>query len=111
MKRRTAFVTMSIVLGVLIVGLSVFQFVVKPQMIKGFIANAPRPVPAVAVAGAKTENWQARIAAIGTFRAIQGIDISPQVGGVVRSRCDSVLDCTYASMDSSAVAVSPATTQ
>ncbi len=85
MKRRTAFVTMSIVLGVLIVGLSVFQFVVKPQMIKGFIANAPRPVPAVAVADAKTENWQSRIAAIGTFRAVQGIDVSPQVGGVVRS--------------------------
>ena len=85
MKRKTAFVTVSIVLGVLIVGLSVFQFVVKPQMIKGFIANAPRPVPAVAVADAKTENWQGRIAAIGTFRAVQGIDISPQVGGVVRA--------------------------
>jgi membrane fusion protein (multidrug efflux system) len=85
MKRKTAFITVSVVLGVLIVGLSVFQFVVKPQMIKGFIANAPRPVPAVAVADAKTENWQARIAAIGTFRAIQGIDISPQVGGVVRA--------------------------
>ena len=83
MKRRTAFITVSIVLGVLIVGLSAFQFIVKPQMIKGFIANAPRPVPAVAVADAKTENWQARIAAIGTFRAVQGIDISPQVGGVV----------------------------
>jgi membrane fusion protein (multidrug efflux system) len=83
MKRRTAFITVSIVLGVLIVGLSVFQFIVKPQIIKGFIANAPRPVPAVAVADAKTENWQARIAAIGTFRAVQGIDISPQVGGVV----------------------------
>ena len=85
MKRRTAFVTVSIVLGVLIVGLSVFQFIVKPQIIKGFIANAPRPVPAVAVADASIENWQARIAAIGTFRAVQGIDISPQVGGVVRA--------------------------
>lgn len=85
MKRRTAFVTVSIVLGVLIVGLSVFQFIVKPQIIKGFIANAPRPVPAVAVADAKVENWQARIAAIGTFRAVQGIDVSPQVGGVVRT--------------------------
>jgi membrane fusion protein (multidrug efflux system) len=85
MKRRTAFVTVSIVLGVLIVGLSVFQFIVKPQIIKGFIANAPRPVPAVAVADASLENWQARIAAIGTFRAVQGIDISPQVGGVVRA--------------------------
>jgi membrane fusion protein (multidrug efflux system) len=85
MKRRTAFITVSVAISVLIIGLSVFQFIVKPQMIKGFIANAPRPVPAVAVADAKTENWQARLAAIGTFRAVQGIDISPQVGGVVRT--------------------------
>jgi len=85
MQRKTAFIAVSAGLAVLIVGLSVFQFIVKPQIIKGFIANAPRPVPAVAVADAKTENWQARIAAIGTFRAVQGIDISPQVGGVVRA--------------------------
>ena len=85
MQRKTAFIAVSGGLAVLIVGLSVFQFIVKPQIIKGFIANAPRPVPAVAVADAKVENWQARIAAIGTFRAVQGIDISPQVGGVVRA--------------------------
>ncbi len=85
MQRKTAFIAVSAGLAVLIVGLSVFQFIVKPQIIKGFIANAPRPVPAVVVSEAKTETWQARIAAIGTFRAVQGIDISPQVGGVVRT--------------------------
>lgn len=85
MKRTAAFVIVLLILAGLAGGLGYFQFVVKPQMIKGFIAAAPRPVPAVAVADSQTEKWQARIPAIGTFRAVQGIDISPQVGGVVRS--------------------------
>ncbi len=85
MKRAVALTIVFLVLAGLAGGLAFFQFSVKPQMIKGFIAAAPRPVPAVAVADVRTETWQARIAAIGTFRAVQGIDIAPQVGGVVRS--------------------------
>ncbi len=85
MKRNFALVLVLVSLAGLTGALAWFQFVVKPQMIKGFIAAAPRPVPAVAVAEAKLENWQSRISAIGTFRAVQGIDISPQVGGVVRT--------------------------
>lgn len=85
MKRAFAFLVVLVLLAGLAGGLAYFQFAVKPEMIKGFIAGMPRPVPAVAVAEAKQENWQSRIAAIGTFRAVQGIDISPQVGGVVRS--------------------------
>ncbi len=85
MKRTSAFVIVLVLLAGLAGGLAYFQFAVKPNMIKGFIAGAPRPVPAVAVADAKTETWQARISAIGTFRAVHGIDVSPQVGGVVRS--------------------------
>ena len=85
MKRKTALVTVSAGLAVVIVGLATFQFVAKPQIVKGIIAGMPRPVPAVAVAEARTETWQTRIAAIGTFRAVQGIDVSPQVGGVVRT--------------------------
>ena len=85
MKRKTALVTVSAGLAFVIVGLAIFQFVAKPQIVKGIIAGMPRPVPAVAVAEARTETWQTRIAAIGTFRAEQGIDVSPQVGGVVRT--------------------------
>ncbi len=85
MKRKTALVTVSAGLAFVIVGLAIFQFVAKPQIVKGIIAGMPRPVPAVAVAEARTETWQTRIAAIGTFRAVQGIDVSPQVGGVVRT--------------------------
>jgi RND family efflux transporter MFP subunit len=85
MKRNFALVLVIVALAGLTGALAWFQFAVKPQMIKGFIAAAPRPVPAVAIAEAKLENWQSRISAIGTFRAVQGIDVSPQVGGVVRA--------------------------
>jgi len=85
MKRNFALVLVLVALAGLTGALAWFQFAVKPQMIKGFIAAAPRPVPAVAIAEAKLENWQSRISAIGTFRAVQGIDVSPQVGGVVRA--------------------------
>ena len=66
-------------------GLGYFQFFVKPEMIKGFIAKAPPPVATVAVTEAKKEEWVERIPAVGTFRAVQGIDVAPQVEGVIRA--------------------------
>ncbi|MBX9739681.1 MAG: efflux RND transporter periplasmic adaptor subunit [Beijerinckiaceae bacterium] len=93
MKRAFAFLIVFLLLAGLAGGLAWFQFVQKPEMIRGFIAAAPQPLAAVAVAEAKTEEWQTRLPAIGTFRAVQGIDVSPQVGGVVRAiRFDSGQD-------------------
>ena len=66
-------------------GLGYFQFFVKPEMIKGFIAKAPPPVATVAVTEAKKEEWVERIQAVGTFRAVQGIELAPQIGGVIRA--------------------------
>ncbi|HEY8578427.1 MAG TPA: efflux RND transporter periplasmic adaptor subunit [Beijerinckiaceae bacterium] len=84
MKRAFAFLLVFLLLGGLVAGLAWFQFVQKPEMIRGFIAAAPQPVPSVAVAEARRETWDPRIPAIGTFRAVQGVDIAPQVGGVIR---------------------------
>ena len=66
-------------------GLGYFQFVFKPEMIKGFISKAPPPVATVAVTEAKKEDWIERIPAVGTFRAVQGIELAPQIGGVIRA--------------------------
>ena len=66
-------------------GLGYFQFFVKPEMIKGFIAKAPPPVATVAITEAKKEEWVERIPAVGTFRAVQGIELAPQIGGVIRA--------------------------
>ena len=48
------------------------------------ILGAPRPRETVAAEAARTEDWQPQIAGIGTLTAFQGIDITPQVGGVVK---------------------------
>jgi membrane fusion protein (multidrug efflux system) len=83
MRRFLAFTFVLILLIGLAGGLGYFQFIVKPAMIKGFISQAPRPVATVAATKAEQESWRPRLPAIGTFRAIRGIDIAPQVSGVI----------------------------
>jgi membrane fusion protein, multidrug efflux system len=85
MKRSIIFVAVLILLAALGGGLGYFHFVVKPGMIKRFILQAPPPPATVAVAAAEIETWTPRLPAIGTFRAVQEIDIAPQIGGAVVS--------------------------
>ena len=67
-------------------GLYYFQFYVKPGMVKGIIAAAFAPKPStVSVDAATVEQWPPKLSAIGSLRAVQGIDIAPQVAGVVRA--------------------------
>lgn len=83
MKRSITFISVFLILAGLCAGLGYFQFIVKPQMIKQFIAQMGRPPLTVAVAEAKAETWTPILPAIGSFRAVQGIDVAPQVGGAV----------------------------
>jgi membrane fusion protein (multidrug efflux system) len=85
MKRSIIFIAVLILLATLGGGLGYFHFVVKPGMIKRFILQAPPPPATVAVAVAEVETWVPRLPAIGTFRAVQEIDIAPQIGGAVVS--------------------------
>ena len=63
--------------------LAYFQFVYKPDMMKAFILASPPPPASVAMARPKVEVWKPRLPAIGTLRAVQEIDVAPQIGGVV----------------------------
>ena len=77
-------------LCLLVGGLSYFQFVLKPKAIHDIIGGMKPPPSAVVVAQAKTEQWVRRLPAIGTFKPVQGIDLAPQVGGIVKAiRFDS----------------------
>jgi len=82
-KRIIIFILVFIFLTALGGGLGYFQFVVKPQMIKTFIAQAAPPPATVAVSEAAADVWAPRLPAIGSFRAVQGIDVSPQIGGMI----------------------------
>jgi RND family efflux transporter MFP subunit len=83
-RRPVIFVLALVVIVVLVGGLSVFQFVLKPTIVKNAIGAAFAPKPtAVAVEEAKVEQWPPQLEAIGTVRAFQGIVVAPQVAGVV----------------------------
>ncbi len=85
MKRGLAFLAVFLVLGALIGGLSFFQFVFKPQMIKTIIGGTKPPVAGVVVAQAQSESWARQVPAVGSFKPYQGIDLAPQVGGIVEA--------------------------
>jgi membrane fusion protein (multidrug efflux system) len=84
MKRAFLFILVLLLFVGLAGGLGYFQYFVKPDMIRGFISQAPQPVNAVAAAHAESAKWTPLLPAIGTFRAVQGVEVAPQVGGVVR---------------------------
>ncbi|HET6377988.1 MAG TPA: efflux RND transporter periplasmic adaptor subunit [Methylocella sp.] len=83
MKRSIVFLSVLILMAVLTGGLWHFQFAVKPGMIKQLILQSAPPAPTVAAAQAVIETWIPRLPAIGTFRALQEIDIAPQIGGAI----------------------------
>lgn len=83
-RRPIVFVLVFLVLAGFGGGLYYFQFFIKPNMVKGFIAAAFAPKPSmVSAEPAKVEKWMPQLPAIGTLRAFQGIDVAPQVAGVV----------------------------
>ncbi|HTJ02822.1 MAG TPA: efflux RND transporter periplasmic adaptor subunit [Methylovirgula sp.] len=83
MRRVFLFAVVFLLLAGLIGGLSYVQFTFKPQMLKTIIGKMAPPPASVAVTEAKTETWSPRIPAIGSFRAVKGVDLAPQVGGSI----------------------------
>jgi RND family efflux transporter MFP subunit len=83
-RRPVVFLLVLVVIVAVVGGLSYFQFVLKPTIVKNAISAAFAPKPtAVAVEAAKVEQWPPQLSAIGTMRAFQGIVVAPQVAGVV----------------------------
>jgi RND family efflux transporter MFP subunit len=83
-RRPIVFVLVLALLAALTGGLAYFQFVIKPDLVKGLITAsfAPKPTTVTAEA-AKLENWPPELTAIGTLRAYQGVAIAPQAAGDV----------------------------
>ncbi|MCP1336364.1 efflux RND transporter periplasmic adaptor subunit [Futiania mangrovi] len=84
MKRALALIIVGLLIVAAIGGAAYFHYVKKPEIIQGFVSSMQPPAPAVTAAEARTVTWTPRIPAIGTFRANQGIEVAPQVGGVIR---------------------------
>lgn len=88
-KSRTAslilrMVVMLIVIGVILGGIFGFQ-AFKSQMIAQAIAARSNPAQTVSTTKATTSDWQERLEAVGSFRALNGADLSSEVSGIVES--------------------------
>ena len=84
MIRRILYLLLvTVLLGGLAGAIAYYAFDFKPKMLATVIMGAPRPPETISAEAARTESWQPQISGIGTVTAFQGIDVTPQVGGVV----------------------------
>lgn len=79
------FIIVGILLAVVFGGLAVFQYVIKPQLIRDFVAGMKPPPVTISAVTAKDAAWQPTLSSIGTMAATRGVSVSPQVGGRVQS--------------------------
>ena len=84
MRRIIYFLLVTVLLGGLARRHRLVVVLCLPSFIAESIQSAPPPVQTVSAEEAKAESWQPEIAGIGTLTASEGIDIAPQVGGVVK---------------------------
>lgn len=81
--RKFVFGLVFLLLAALIGGAWFFHFRLKPEMARVAISAMKPPPAGVAVVAARSEDWEPHVAAIGTFKAVPGIDVASQVSGVV----------------------------
>lgn len=76
-----------LIVGILVAlflgGVAYFNLVFKPAMIADFIGKMVPPPATVTAEKAEVEKWVDRVHSIGTLIAIEGVDVSPQLGGMV----------------------------
>ncbi|MGF6231792.1 membrane fusion protein (multidrug efflux system) [Inquilinus ginsengisoli] len=88
-KSRTAslilrMVVMLIVIGVILGGIFGFQ-AFKSRMIAQAIAARSNPAQTVSTITAASSDWQERLEAVGSFRAVNGAALSSEVAGIVEA--------------------------
>ena len=83
-RRIFYFLLVTVLLGGLAGGIAWYAFEFKPKMLATIILGSPRPPETVSAEAVRMDDWQPQVAGIGTLTAVDGINITPQVGGVVK---------------------------
>jgi membrane fusion protein, multidrug efflux system len=83
-RRIFYFILVTAILGGLAGGIAFYAFDFKPKFLAKVILGAPKPPETISAEAARTDSWQPQISAIGTLAALDGIDVTPQVGGVIK---------------------------
>jgi membrane fusion protein, multidrug efflux system len=82
MKKRMTI--MLVAVGLLLGGVIGFNFF-KGYMIQKYMASAPVPPVTVSTMKVDFQEWQPQLTAVGTLRAVRGVDVTTEVAGLVRS--------------------------
>jgi membrane fusion protein, multidrug efflux system len=77
-------VIMLIIVGVIFGGIFGYKGF-QSYMMKKFMSAGGPPAVTVSVAPAVTEEWQPQISAVGSLRAVRGVDVANEVVGLVQS--------------------------
>jgi membrane fusion protein, multidrug efflux system len=81
--RRRLIIIVAVVL-VLAIGIVGFNLV-KAHFIAQALAQNASPKQTIATATVKFDDWQPQISAVGTLRAVRGVDVTTEVAGLVRT--------------------------
>jgi membrane fusion protein (multidrug efflux system) len=81
MTRR--FIITGLVIAVLLGGLTWFNYIFKPNMIKSILSAQVPPPATVTAEAARSEKWIEQLTSIGTLISSHGVDITSQVAGIV----------------------------
>jgi len=84
LRRIIYFFLVTVIFGGLAAAIAWYAFDFKPKMIAQVIMSSPPPVETISADEAREDSWQPQILALGTLTAVNGIDVTPEVGGVVR---------------------------
>ena len=79
---RSAVITLVIV-TLLLGALAAFQLLIKPAMIKSFLSKMVPPPATISTETARADNWVPKLPSVGSLTAIQGIDVTSQIAGIV----------------------------
>ncbi|WP_178114903.1 MULTISPECIES: efflux RND transporter periplasmic adaptor subunit [unclassified Pseudomonas] len=77
---------MLIMIGVVLVIVAIIAGV-KFAQISAMIAQAKQPLPAAVVTAMQVpfDDWQPTVTAVGSIKAVRGVDVTTEAGGIVRS--------------------------
>jgi membrane fusion protein (multidrug efflux system) len=76
-------VIMLILIGLLLGGIIGFN-VFKGIMMKKFMGSSTEPPQAVSTMKAELQEWQPQLNAVGSLRAVRGVDVTSEIAGLVR---------------------------
>ena len=75
-------VAMLLAVGIIFGGIFGYQ-AFKAQMMKKYMSSGPVPVVVVSASQAQMLPWQAKISAVGSIKAVRGLDVTSEVPGMV----------------------------